>query len=154
MRQVLETEGGDYRLSVRHLRWSVLESNIVAIEGARIPGVKAAFQWQSPHWIILPGSNDFIAKLGKSAKRDELGWWREGGLGCKAEEFGDESGFCHHVFLRYRSNSSLADHVERFNAVEGSPRTVKRVVALGQPSTLFHGPVVLFDHVVEKLTLA
>jgi hypothetical protein len=45
----------------------------------------------------------------------------------------------------YLSNPSLASHVYCFNAFECSPRTLKAVIALGQPSALFNKPVILLN---------
>jgi hypothetical protein len=79
----------------------------------------------------------------------------EGGekLGSESEEFGDEACFHDNVPLCYPSDSALADHTHRFDAFESSPGTLKGAVSLRQPGSLFDGPMVLFNDVVEILAL-
>ena len=47
------------------------------------------------------------------------------------EQLRHESCFSDHVVLSYPSYSSLANHMKRFNALEGSPCTREGVVAFG-----------------------
>jgi hypothetical protein len=56
------------------------------------------------------------------------------------------------------SASSLASHltlhVDCFNALQGSPRALKRAIALGQPDSRLHDSVILLDHIIQVLALA
>jgi translocation and assembly module TamB len=59
-----------------------------------------------------------------------------------------------HISISQPSHSALPDHVHGLDTLQRPPRTLKRSIALGQPNSLFHRPVVLFNHVIEILALA
>ena len=97
---------------------------------------------------------DFIAKF-RSAEGEASGIGDlSGDLRREPEERGNESCFRDHIFFIYPSNSSLPNHVNGLDALECSPRTLKSVVALGQPGSLFDKSMILLNHIVEKLALA
>jgi hypothetical protein len=51
----------------------------------------------------------------------------------------------------YPSDSALADHAHRFDALESSPSTSKAAVAFSQPGPLFDGSMILFDNIIKIL---
>jgi hypothetical protein len=75
-------------------------------------------------------------------------------LGSDSEELGDEPCFRNDIAFCYPSDSALADHAHRFDALESSPSTSKRAVAFSQPGPLFDGSMILFDNIIEILALA
>jgi hypothetical protein len=75
-------------------------------------------------------------------------------LGSDSEELGDEPCFRNNIALCYPSDSALANHAHRFDALESSPGTSKRAVAFCQPGPLFDGSMILFDNIIEILALA
>jgi hypothetical protein len=79
---------------------------------------------------------------------------RESGLGRKSEQFADEVSLADHISISQPSHSALPDHVHGLDTLQRPPRTLKGSIALGQPNSLFHRPVVLFNHVIEILALA
>ena len=38
-----------------------------------------------------------------------------------------------------------------FDALQRTPRALKRAITFGEPGTFLHGPVILFDHIVKYL---
>src|SRR5260370_5808361 len=79
---------------------------------------------------------------------------RESGLGRKSEQCADEVSLADHISISQPSHSALPDHVHGLDTLQRPPRTLKGSIALGQPNSLFHRPVVLFNHVIEILALA
>lgn len=71
----------------------------------------------------------------------------------RPKSFGDKFCFGHDVFLCYPPDSSLANHVHAFDALERSLRNREGIVAFGQPDPLFRNAVILFNHIIEELTL-
>src|SRR5215472_7778119 len=57
------------------------------------------------------------------------------------------------ISFGHPSNSPFPNHTHRFNSLQGSPRTLKRAVALGQPSSLLDGTMVLLHNVIQILAL-
>jgi hypothetical protein len=51
-------------------------------------------------------------------------------------------------------DSSLIDHVHRFNSLQRPPRALKRGVSFGKPDPFLHGSVILLDDVVQVFVLA
>ena len=103
------------------------------------------------HLNIALGS---VAKIcsGRIWRRAKVRAQRE--LGGEAEELADKPGLGEGIPLRNPSGLSFADHVHRFGALQGSPRTVEGAIAPGQPYPLFRNPVVLLNQVIEKLALS
>src|SRR5271155_5464070 len=75
-------------------------------------------------------------------------------LGRDGEQAKNEFCFRDNIALCHPSDSPLADHAHRFDALESSPSTLKGTVPLGQPGSLFDGSMILFNDIVEILAPA
>ena len=51
------------------------------------------------------------------------------------------------------ANSSLVDHVYRFDSLQRPPCALKRTVALCQPDPFLDSPVILLHYIIEVLAL-
>jgi hypothetical protein len=58
------------------------------------------------------------------------------------------------IAVCHPSDSALANHAHRFDTLQGSSRTLKKAVALGQPGPFLYRSMVLFNDIVEVLALA
>jgi transcriptional regulator of acetoin/glycerol metabolism len=64
-----------------------------------------------------------------SNQRTRADGWGEKFLGSNVEQLGYELRLCPDITLGYPSYSSLANHVDRLDSFQGSPRALKRTVA-------------------------
>lgn len=74
--------------------------------------------------------------------------------GSEAKQPGDEESLADCISFCQPSHSALSDHVHRFDSSYRPLRALKRAITFGQPHSFLHSPVVLFDYIVEILTLA
>ncbi len=79
---------------------------------------------------------------------------RECRLGRESKQLADEVSLADRISFGQPPHSALPYHVHCLNTLQGSPRTLKRTIALGQPKSFFNHPMVLFNHVIEILALA
>ena len=75
-------------------------------------------------------------------------------IGSKAEQATNEECLTDRIAFSQPSHSSLPDHVHCFDSLQSPPGTLERTVALGQPNSFLHCPVVLFDYIVEIFAMA
>ena len=78
----------------------------------------------------------------------------ESGLGRQSEQLASERRLAERISLGQPFHSALPDHVHCLDTLQCPPRTLKGSIALGQPNSFRHHPVVLFNHVIEILALA
>jgi hypothetical protein len=57
------------------------------------------------------------------------------------------------IIFGYTPDSSLADHMNRLNPLQGAPSSPKGAIAHGEPHPPFHVSMILLDDVVQVLTL-
>src|ERR687888_1278855 len=75
-------------------------------------------------------------------------------LGGDTEQAGNTVNLAEGVAFCQPPDSTLVDHVHRFDSLQGPPRTLKRAVSFGEPDPLLHGSVILLDDVIQVLALA
>jgi hypothetical protein len=77
----------------------------------------------------------------------------QSGLGRKSEQFADEVSLADRIAFGQPSHSALPDHTHCLDTLQRPPRTLKRPIALGQPYSFLHRPMVLFNHVIKIFAL-
>ena len=76
------------------------------------------------------------------------------GLGGDTEQAGNEMSLTDRVTLGQPADSTLVDHVHRFDSLQRPPRALKRSVSFREPDPFLYGSVILLDDIVEVLALA
>jgi hypothetical protein len=106
---------------------AVIRARFANIQGYTVTEHYAVYRNGS----TTPSAEKTVPLRSLSEQRARADGWGEKFLGSNAKQLGYELRLCPDITLGYPSYSSLSNHVDRFDSFQGSPRALKRTVAVG-----------------------